>query len=189
MASIYKTEGVILGQSEIGEADKLLIVYSRDFGKIKIFAKSVRLLRSKLKGHLNTGAYLRLMFVQGADKLRLIDAQEFELNDYPVFSRSLFFPTFSFLNRIIQGSEKDEAVWFLFLRFLERGPIFENVAAARKIFAARLLHRLGYVDENHYPELREIIKNEKRWNFNIFEKQASVKMDTLIETGIKASHL
>src|SRR3989344_7746991 len=99
MAGIYKTEGVILGQSEIGEADKLLAVYSRDFGKITILAKSSRLLQSKLKGHLKTGAYSRLMFVQGADRLLLTDAQEFGLNDYGVFSHSLFFPVFSFLNR------------------------------------------------------------------------------------------
>ena len=189
MAGIYKTEGVILGQTEVGEADKLLTVYSRDFGKISVLAKSVRLLRSKLKGHLNTGAYLRLMFVQGADKLRLIDAQELELNDYPVFSRSLFFPAFAFLNRMIQGSEKDEAVWFLLLRFLKSNRVFENHAPAQKIFAARLLHRLGYVDEDCHPELREIIKNETGWNFSVSEKQAAIKMDALIETGLEASHL
>lgn len=186
MAIVYKTEGIILGQIEIGEADKLLTVYSRDFGKIKILAKSVRLLRSKLKGHLNTGAYLRLMFVQGADKLRLIDAQELELKNYSVFGRSLIFPVFAFLDRIIQGSEKDEAVWFLLLRFLENG---RDIGAARKIFAARLLHRLGYVDESHYPELKEIIEKETGWNFSVSEKQAAIKMDALIETGLEASHL
>lgn len=191
MASVYKTEGVILGQTEIGEADKLLTVYSRDFGKITILAKSVRLLRSKLKGHLNTGAYLRLIFVQGADKLRLIDAQELELNDYPVSSRPLFFSALAFLNRIIQGSEKDEMVWFLLLRFLESGRVLGNVASAsaRKIFAARLLHRLGYVDENCHPELREIIKSEARWSFPDYEKQVAIKIDALIETGLRASHL
>src|SRR3989344_3881312 len=186
MAGIYKTEGVILRQSEVGEADKLLTVYSRDFGKITILAKSSRLLQSKLKGHLKTGAYLRLMFVQGADRLLLTDAQELGLNDQDVFCRSLFFPALSFLNRIIQGSEKDEAVWRLLLRFLEEGCVFEE---ARKIFMARLLHRLGYVDENHYSELKEIIKNETQWNFDISEKQTAVKIDALIETGLKVSHL
>lgn len=189
MAGIYKTEGVILGQIEVGEADRLLIIYSRDFGKISVLAKSARLLQSKLKGHLNTGAYLRLMFVQGADKLRLIDAQELELNDYPVFGRSLFFPAFAFLNRIIQGSEKDEAVWLLLLRFLKNGRVFENFVSAQKIFTARLLHRLGYVDEDHHPELKKIIKSEAEWNFSGHEKQAAVKIDALVETGLKASHL
>jgi len=45
------------------------------------------------------------------------------------------------------------------------------------------------VDENHYSELKEIIKNETQWNFDISEKQTAVEIDALIETGLEVSHL
>ena len=37
---VYKTEGIIIGKFNSNEFDKLLVVYTKDFGKILVKAKS-----------------------------------------------------------------------------------------------------------------------------------------------------
>jgi DNA repair protein RecO (recombination protein O) len=44
---VFKTDAFVLRRVDIGEADKLLTVFSKDFGKIKVMAKGVRKLSSK----------------------------------------------------------------------------------------------------------------------------------------------
>ncbi len=48
------TEIIILGHKNIGEADKLLFVYSKEFGKKKLIAKGSRKIKSKFLGHIES---------------------------------------------------------------------------------------------------------------------------------------
>jgi len=51
---LYKTQGIIIKNSNLGEVDRLITVYTNDFGKLVIKGKSVRKNQAKLKGHLVT---------------------------------------------------------------------------------------------------------------------------------------
>src|SRR3989338_1922683 len=48
----YQTEAIIIKKTKLGEADRILTLYTPDLGKIKAVAKGVRRPRSKLAGHL-----------------------------------------------------------------------------------------------------------------------------------------
>jgi len=48
----YKTEGVVLKQTPLGEADRILVLYTPDMGKVRAVAKGVRRGKSRLAGHL-----------------------------------------------------------------------------------------------------------------------------------------
>ncbi len=43
----YKTEGIILKRTNFGEADRIITVFSKKYGKVKIMAKGVRRITSK----------------------------------------------------------------------------------------------------------------------------------------------
>ena len=49
---IYKTEAVVLKQTPLGEADRILTLYTPDAGKVRAVAKGVRRTKSKFGGHL-----------------------------------------------------------------------------------------------------------------------------------------
>lgn len=49
-----KTKCIILGKKNFGETDKLVFLYSEEFGKIKAIAKGARKITSKFTGHLET---------------------------------------------------------------------------------------------------------------------------------------
>ena len=48
----YKTEAVVLKQTSLGEADRILTLYTPDLGKVRAVARGVRRPKSKLSGHL-----------------------------------------------------------------------------------------------------------------------------------------
>jgi len=48
----YKTEGIIIKRQNLGEADRLLTIFTKHFGKIKAIAKGVRQLKSRKAGSL-----------------------------------------------------------------------------------------------------------------------------------------
>ena len=48
----YKTEAVVLRQIPLGEADRILTLYTPDIGKVRAVAKGVRRVKSRLGGHL-----------------------------------------------------------------------------------------------------------------------------------------
>jgi DNA repair protein RecO (recombination protein O) len=48
----YKTEAVVLKQISLGEADRILTLFTPDVGKVRAVARGVRRPKSKLSGHL-----------------------------------------------------------------------------------------------------------------------------------------
>ena len=60
-----RTEGVILKRRNFGEADRILTIYTRDYGKVICLAKGVRRPRSKKAGHLELGSWCKIFAVHG----------------------------------------------------------------------------------------------------------------------------
>ena len=49
---LYKTEGIVLKSTEFEEADKIVTIYTKDYGKITAIAKGVRKIKSKFGSSL-----------------------------------------------------------------------------------------------------------------------------------------
>ena len=62
---LYTTDAIILRRSGVGEADRLLTIYTPGYGKLKVSARGVRKTTSKLAGHLELFAYTRLQLARG----------------------------------------------------------------------------------------------------------------------------
>ena len=45
---------IIIGHKNLGESDKVIHLYSEEFGKIRVIAKGARKITSKFTGHLET---------------------------------------------------------------------------------------------------------------------------------------
>lgn len=62
---IYRTEGIVLRQMELGEADRILTFYTPQYGKLRAMAKGIRRPASKLRGHLELFTRTKLMLARG----------------------------------------------------------------------------------------------------------------------------
>lgn len=71
----YKTEAIILDTTDVFDADRSFLLFSRDLGKIRARAKGVRKPTSKLTGHLLTFIPTQLELVEQGDFFLIVQAQ------------------------------------------------------------------------------------------------------------------
>jgi len=56
-----KTEAIVLGQRDFGEADKVVTLYTKDFGKLRVVAKGVRRIKSRFGSSMELFSHSHLM--------------------------------------------------------------------------------------------------------------------------------
>ena len=62
---LYKAEGIILSRRNIGEADRILTVFTKEYGKIRLIAKGIRRVSSRRAPHLEIFTRVSLMIHRG----------------------------------------------------------------------------------------------------------------------------
>jgi DNA repair protein RecO (recombination protein O) len=62
-----RVEAIVLRHTDWGEADRLLWLFTRETGKVKVVAKGVRKPRSRKAGHLEPFTRVTLLLAQGRD--------------------------------------------------------------------------------------------------------------------------
>jgi DNA repair protein RecO (recombination protein O) len=145
---LYKTQGIIIKKTDLAEADRLLTIYTKDFGKILAKARAVKKTQAKLKGHLELFIHSHLMLAQGRSRDIITSAETIE--SFPCLRRDLnslaaAYYLSELIDKLIVEPEKDERIWELFLSSLKRieapeGASFEII----KNFENKLLEFLGY---------------------------------------------
>lgn len=158
---LYQTEGIILNRMDAGEADKILTVFTKEFGMLRLFARGVRRVHSKLNNFLNLFSYVRIGFVSGKEIWHLVDAEDlgrFEDDRLKTLGRAA-----NFLERFCRGEGKEAGLWEALLDFIENGD--------ELLFHAQGLAALGYLDE------KEIQKSSRE------------NLSKLVQGAIFRSHL
>jgi DNA repair protein RecO (recombination protein O) len=72
MARTYRTEAVVLRSFRLGEADRVLHVYTADRGRIGAVAKGIRRTKSRFGGRLEPLSHVELMLHQGSGELQTV---------------------------------------------------------------------------------------------------------------------
>lgn len=62
---VYRAEGIIVSRRNIGEADSIFTVFSRQYGRFDAVARGVRKARSRMRGHLEPLTRSNLLLAQG----------------------------------------------------------------------------------------------------------------------------
>lgn len=70
-----RVEAIVLHHVNWGEADRLLTVFSRSHGKLRVIAKSVRKMQSRKAGHLEPFSHSTLMLAKAHDLWIVTDAE------------------------------------------------------------------------------------------------------------------
>ena len=76
MTKSIKTEGIVLKNSDLGENGKLLVIFSKDYGKISIVAKGVKKIGSSLVHLSQLFAYSKLELYKGRSSLYTLTGGE-----------------------------------------------------------------------------------------------------------------
>ncbi len=65
MSGLYRDEGVVLRTYKLGEADRIVVLATRDRGKVRAVAKGVRKTRSKFGARLEPTSHVALQLYEG----------------------------------------------------------------------------------------------------------------------------
>jgi DNA repair protein RecO (recombination protein O) len=63
----YRTQAVVLKRHDLGEADRILVLFTRQRGKLRAVAKGVRRTTSRLAGHLELFSHAELQLARGRE--------------------------------------------------------------------------------------------------------------------------
>jgi len=123
MAVHYRTQGFILKQDNLKEADQLFIIYTKDFGKLKILGRAIRKIKAKLRGNSQLFSLLELEFIQGKSYKTLTDA--IVINKFSEIHKDLeklkiTYQIGEVLDNLIKGEEADENIWKLLSETFDR---------------------------------------------------------------------
>src|SRR5215212_2552195 len=76
MARTYKTEAVVLRSMRLGEADRVLHLYTLERGRIGAVAKGIRKTKSRFGARLEPLSQVELMLHQGSGELQTVTGVE-----------------------------------------------------------------------------------------------------------------
>ncbi|OHA13756.1 MAG: DNA repair protein RecO [Candidatus Tagabacteria bacterium RIFCSPLOWO2_01_FULL_39_11] len=200
---VYQTEGIILGYKDVGEADRILSVFSENFGKIKILAKGTRLLKSKLRYHLDLFGWSRFTFISAKETWRLVDAEQIYFWGSVAFcgnKMNICGKIADLIQRMIRGEEFDGRLWGLIKNsflFIDEKKDIRNLKDFETVFTLNFLFKLGYVSFDCgflKPEEKEtliFLANGNEWSENILgEVRANeLAMKRIIKNAFEASQL
>ncbi len=63
------TTGIVLGRTDFGEADRILTILTPDHGRIRVIAKGVRKVKSKLAGGIELFSISQISFIHGRSEI------------------------------------------------------------------------------------------------------------------------
>lgn len=145
MAFHYTTEGIILKRRDQGEASRIVTVFTKDFGKLFLWATSERKIASKMRAGLQPFSLSQLSFVQGKSKKVLVEAVCLRQYLCPLAELSLLQTALQIVLLVEQHTgeqEKDEKAWELlqetFAKLQQGGEL------AYESFAPRFMALAGY---------------------------------------------
>jgi len=61
----YSTEGIVLVRRNFSEADRIISIYTKNYGKLSVIAKGIRKIKSKKRGSLEIFSQLKFASARG----------------------------------------------------------------------------------------------------------------------------
>lgn len=143
---LYRTEAVVLRRQDLGEADRLLTLYTPGRGKLRVVAKGVRLPRSRKAGHLELFTRVDVLVARGRDLDVVTQAEALETfeglrDDLLRFGHAAYAVE---LVDCFAVEEENRPLYRLLTETLERLADGQEAPAVIRFFELRLLELAGY---------------------------------------------
>lgn len=146
-----KAEGIILYKKNILKDDKLICLFSKEFGKMILIAKGIRKITSKRQSHLETGNYIKCVF-QSKDHYNYLQETEicfgFSKIKQSCLKLDLLYNIFFVLNKILPENVEEKKVFDFTLNNLKK---MNNQKCLSELslekYLSQILIDLGFISE------------------------------------------
>lgn len=147
--ALHKTYAIIIGFYSLGEADKIIVFYTKDYGQIRAVAKGVKKLKSKLVGKLELLSYGILVFYERVNKdLHIINSFD-TIETFQAIREDLLKIAYcSYIAELVQRvkheGEIDPDTFDMIIDILYMMKTSNDPELITRVFELRLLERLGF---------------------------------------------
>jgi DNA repair protein RecO (recombination protein O) len=156
MAS-HKSLGIVICRRNLFEADRILTIFTKDHGKIRVIAKGIRKLKSKLAGSLEPFSVINFSYSEGKN-FDLITSAVIEENLYHLSDNCLLLSKAHYIGELIdkftEEGEKNQALFEILRSTLQQ--IDHKNPLLLTFFEFKILQNLGFS-----PELFHCLKCRK----------------------------
>lgn len=164
---LYRVQAIILKRSDVGEADRLLTIYTPERGKIRAVAKGARKPSSRKTGHVELFNHASLLIAVGRDLDIVTQADTVDSfielrSNLDRLSYAYYFA--ELVDRFTEEGEENYAVFDLILRAFHWLARTDGLARTARFFELRLLDALGYRPQlNHCVNCGEELRPEENF--------------------------
>lgn len=146
----YKAEGIILKRKNIGEADKILTLFTKQRGKIRLLAKGIRKITSRRSGHLEVFSHVYVLVRTGKSFEYITEVTSTPIDGFRTDLRraSMGYYVCELVDALMPDHEEHVSVFELLHRALRSLSTMESEQSMNKevyTFALALLETLGYL--------------------------------------------
>lgn len=143
----FRSEVIVLKRTDFGEADRLLTLYTREFGKIRAIAKGARKPQSRKTGHVELFMRSNCFFAKGRDLNILTQAEMVE--SYAALRDDLVRITYAayaveLLDQFSVEEDPHPDVYRLLAETLTRLIEHDQVRLVARYYELRLLSLVGF---------------------------------------------
>jgi DNA repair protein RecO (recombination protein O) len=151
----YQTPAIVIKQSRIGEADRIVTVYTPGLGKLRAIAKGACRPGSRLGGNVAPLTYCSMMLAKGRNLDIITQSQP--IDSFPVLKNDLWHMacglyTLELVDSSTLENSDNGSLFDLLLNTLRRLCESANDTTVIRYFELHLLHHLGY-----RPQLRRCV--------------------------------
>jgi DNA repair protein RecO (recombination protein O) len=195
MYAIHTTPGFILDSRPYGDADKLLTIFTRDFGLITATALGIRFEKSKLRYFCQDYSFSTFSLVRGKEFWRLTSAAAADTAMPSSAAADVLIARLAqLLRRLLHGEEENAGLFdtiqstAYFLADASAALTEEDLKALESVTVLRVLALLGYIGSD--PAIQPYLANGEL-SVDLL-KQAAAQRTALnqhINKALKESHL
>ena len=166
---LYRIEAIVMHRSDVGEADRLLTVLSRERGKLRLNAKGARKVGSRKGGHVELFVRSKMLIAKGRGDIDIVSQVEM-IDAYRGLREDLTRSTYAhYAVELVdafaeEGSEQPE-MFDLLAEALTWIATADNLPLAARYFELKLLTLAGFQPQLFYcadkgEPLQEIAADE-----------------------------
>jgi DNA repair protein RecO (recombination protein O) len=149
---LYRTDAIVLGRRDYGEADRILTLYTPDRGKLTAIAKGVRRLTSRQCGQVELFSLAHVLLAQGRTMEVVTQAEMIE--PFAGLRGDLGRTTYAYhiaetTDRFVREGAGSPAAFRLLLDTLAALSCAPEPSITARYFELRLLDLLGYRPDLH----------------------------------------
>jgi len=164
------TDCVVLAHSNFNEADKILTIYTKEFGKMACVAKGVRKPTSKKAGHVVPGNWCKVFIAKGKRLDLLTEAElkkAFGIKKPTPGKTGNVFHLLELVNQLTEINQKNPQVFSLLIDFLDKVDREEDFNLISVAFKIKLLSALGFFSARSFKgsQTQSLIKLFEEENF------------------------